>query len=67
MTTDLTAALRAAVERRITSGATEYRIAKDAAVSQIMVSRFRAGGEIKLGTAAKLAAALGLELRDELL
>ena len=45
------------------SGRTVYQIAKDAHVSQIMISRFLSGErDIRMATADKLAHALGLKL-----
>ena len=42
---------------------TEYQIAKDAGVSQIVISRFVSGErDIRMATADKLAEALGLKL-----
>ena len=53
--------LRAAI---VESGLTHYRIAKDAGVSPDVITRFVTGErDIRLGTAAKVAAALGLELK----
>lgn len=52
--------LRAAIEK---SGLTRYRLAKDAGVTQIMLDRFVSGErDLRLATAAKVAAALNLEL-----
>jgi transcriptional regulator with XRE-family HTH domain len=45
------------------SSKTSYQLAKDAGVSQIMVSRFLSGKrDIRLVTADKLAQVLGLKL-----
>jgi transcriptional regulator with XRE-family HTH domain len=56
--------LRAAVEARIKAGWTVYRVAKEAGVTPAMLSRFlNQGLDLRLSTAAKLAAVLGLELR----
>ena len=44
---------------------TEYRLAKDADLSQGVLSRFTAGErDLRLGTADKLCQALGLELKQ---
>jgi transcriptional regulator with XRE-family HTH domain len=56
--------LRAAVEGRIKRGWTVYKVAKAAGITPAMLSRFLKDGlDLRLSTAAKLAAALGLELR----
>ena len=56
--------LRAAVEARIKAGWTVYRVAKEAGITPVMLSRFLNDGlDLRLSTAAKLAAVLGLELR----
>ncbi len=42
---------------------THYRVAKDAGVATAIIDRFMSGErDIRLGTASKVAAALGLEL-----
>jgi plasmid maintenance system antidote protein VapI len=57
---DLTDQLRDAIE---TSGATLYRIAKDSGVPYVVLHRFASGErQIKLDTAAKLAAYFGMRL-----
>ena len=54
------AALRAAITK---SGLTHYALAKVAEVSAAQIDRFVAGErDLRLGTAARLAEALGLEL-----
>ena len=53
------ARLRAAVRD---SGLTQAALARAAGTDQATVSRFLAGGDVKLATAAKLAAAVGLRL-----
>ena len=56
----LSASLKKAMKR---SPKTSYQLAKDAGVSQIIVSRFLSGErDIRLATADRLAHALGLEL-----
>jgi hypothetical protein len=56
----LSAALKKAMKK---SPKTSYQIAKDAGVSQIMVSRFLSGKrDIRLATADRLAHVLGLKL-----
>ncbi len=56
----LSASLKKAMQR---SSKTSYRIAKEAGVSQIMVSRFLSGErDIRLATADRLAHVLGLKL-----
>src|SRR5262245_48835362 len=56
----LTAALKKAMKH---STKTSYQIAKEAGVSQIMVSRFLSGErDIRLATADRLAHVLGLKL-----
>ena len=61
--TNLEQQLRSAVKD---SGLTIYRLAKDSGVSQPVLSRFLNGKRgITLATAAKLANALGLELRPK--
>lgn len=56
----LTESLRSAIEHNERS---VYQIAKDAGVSQIMISRFLSGErDIRLATADKIARVLGLEL-----
>lgn len=58
--------LRAAVEARIKRGWTVYRVAKTAGITPAMLTRFLKGGlDLRLSTAAKLASALGLELRPK--
>lgn len=58
--------LRAAVEARIGHGWTMYRVAKAAGITPAMLSRFLKDGlDLRLSTAAKLAAVLGLELRPQ--
>ena len=53
------------VEARIKAGWTVYRVAKEAGITPAMLSRFLSDGlDLRLSTAAKLAAALGLELRS---
>lgn len=48
------------------SGKSEYQIAKEAGVSQIVISRFLSGErDIRMATADKLAGALGLKLGAE--
>jgi transcriptional regulator with XRE-family HTH domain len=60
---DVCEQLREAVAR---SGKTLYRIAKDAGVSQPVLARFvRRERDVRAETFAKLAAALGLELRPK--
>lgn len=51
--------LRQAIKR---SGLTHYRIGKMAGVTPTMIDKFVAGRDVSLTTAAKLAAALALEL-----
>ena len=56
------AALKAAIKA---SGLTHYAIAKLAEVSPSVIDRFMAGErDLRLGTAASIAASLGLELRN---
>jgi plasmid maintenance system antidote protein VapI len=56
----LSEALKRAIRE---SDKTEYQIAKDAGVSQIIVSRFLAGErDIRMATADKLDRVLGLKL-----
>jgi transcriptional regulator with XRE-family HTH domain len=56
--------LRAAAAARVKAGWTVYRVAKEAGITPAMLSRFLNDGlDLRLSTAAKLAAALGLELR----
>jgi DNA-binding phage protein len=56
----LSASLKKAMKR---SPKTAYQLAKEAGVSQIMVSRFLSGKrDIRLATADRLAHALGLKL-----
>ena len=56
----LSASLKKAMKR---SPKTTYQLAKEAGVSQIMVSRFLSGKrDIRLATADRLAHALGLKL-----
>jgi transcriptional regulator with XRE-family HTH domain len=56
----LSAALKHAI---CASDKTEYQIAKDAGVSQIVISRFLSGErDIRMATADKLAHVLGLKL-----
>jgi ribosome-binding protein aMBF1 (putative translation factor) len=56
----LSEALKRAIQE---SGRTVYQIAKEAQVSQIMISRFLSGErDIRMATADKLANALGLKL-----
>ena len=58
--------LRAAVGARIRRGWTVYRVAKEAGITPAMLSRFlKEGLDLRLSTAAKLATALGLELRPK--
>jgi hypothetical protein len=53
--------LRAAI---VASGLTHYRLAKDAGIKPFLLDRFvHRGGDLRLATAAKVAAVLGLELR----
>ena len=48
------------------SDQSEYQIAKDAGVSQIVISRFLSGDrDIRMATVDKLADALGLKLAEE--
>ena len=54
------AQLRKAVEA---SGMTHYAIAKAAGVPQSVMVKFGQGIDVRLSTAAKIAHALGLELR----
>lgn len=54
--------LQAAVSK---SGETHYRIAKRAGITPDMVDRFMDGRDIRISTAAKIAEALGLELRPK--
>jgi transcriptional regulator with XRE-family HTH domain len=64
--TSISDQLRAAVEARIERGWTVYRVAKEAGITPAMLSRFLKDGlDLRLSTAAKLAAALGLELRPK--
>ena len=57
----LTYALKQAIRD---SGQTEYQIAKQAGVSQIVISRFISGQrDIRMATADKLAGVLGLKLQ----
>ncbi len=54
--------LRAAIAR---DTRTDYRLAKDAGVAPITIGRFmRKERDLRLATAEKIAAALGLVLRD---
>lgn len=60
-------ALKAAIKK---SGISVYALSKESGVDQSVISRFMAdpgeaqrGGDLRLSTAARLAAALGLELR----
>jgi len=46
------------------SGKTDYRIAKDAGIGPEQVGRFLAGSDIRISTAAKICAALGLQLKE---
>ena len=56
--------LRKAIQAHIKSGSTAYRIAKDAGLKPEVVYRFIDDGlDLRLSSAAKIAAALGLELR----
>jgi len=58
--------LRTAIEAHIKRGRTVYRVAKEAGITPAMLSRFLNDGlDLRLSTAAKLAAALGLELRPK--
>jgi hypothetical protein len=60
---DVCAQLRAAIRA---SGKTHYRIGKDAGVKPEIVARFvRAERDVRAETFAKIAAALGLELRTK--
>jgi DNA-binding phage protein len=64
MLVDISDQLRAAIEARIKTGTTAYRIAKDAGLKPEVLYRFlNVGLDLRLSTAAKLAAVLGLELR----
>ena len=45
------------------SGLTSYRIAKDAGTTPDQVDRFLAGRDLRVSTAGRIAAALGLELK----
>ena len=47
------------------SGETHYRIAKRAGITTDMVDRFVGGRDIRISTAAKIAEALGVELRPK--
>jgi DNA-binding phage protein len=47
------------------SGQTHYRIAKNAGVGPETIDRFMAGRDIRISTAAKIAEALGLELKPK--
>jgi hypothetical protein len=59
----LTRALKQAIRD---CGQTEYQIAKQAGVSQIVISRFLSGErDIRMATADKLAGVLGLKIRAE--
>lgn len=53
--------LRAAIDA---SGLTRYAIAKQCGIRESVLAKFMAGTDIRLATAAKVAAALGLELRQ---
>jgi len=47
------------------SGKTHYRIAKEAGITPEMIDRFMSGSrDLRLRTAAKIAQALGLELKS---
>jgi DNA-binding phage protein len=61
---DIPNSLSAALKRALKQSAkTRYQLAKEAGVSQIMVSRFLSGKrDIRLATADRLAHALGLRL-----
>ena len=57
----IVAQLKSAVKE---SGMTHYRIAKDAGIRQNMLDRFMTGErDLRFETAAKIAEALGLQLR----
>jgi DNA-binding phage protein len=61
---DVSDQLRRAIRAEIKAGSTAYRIAKDAGLKPEVVYRFMNEGlDLRLSTAAKLAAVLGLELR----
>jgi DNA-binding phage protein len=63
---DISNQLRSAANAHIKRGWTIYRIAKKAGITPAMLARFmNAGLDLRLNTAAKLAAALGLELRPK--
>jgi plasmid maintenance system antidote protein VapI len=58
--TSIDTALRAAIRK---AGVTHYALAKLAEVAPAQIDRFMSGErDLRLGTAAKIAAALGLEL-----
>lgn len=60
-TQDLSAALKAAIEK---AGHTNYALSQLSGVSQSVLNRFTGGErDITLSTAAKIAAALGAELK----
>ena len=60
----LTQSLKHAIRN---SNQTEYQIAKQSGVSQIVISRFLSGErDIRMATADKLAGVLGLKIQTEL-
>lgn len=63
LASSISASLKKAIKR---SSKTRYQLAKEAGVSQIMVSRFMSGKrDIRLGTADRLANVLGLTLSTD--
>ncbi len=48
------------------SGKTHYRLGRDSGINSTVIDRFMAGRDINLATAAKLAAAMDMELQYEL-
>lgn len=56
---DFAAILRAAI---IKSGKSQYALAKQTGISQGRIGAFLRGGDVTLGTAGPLAAAVGLSL-----
>lgn len=62
MSKELADVLRTAIER---NGVSAYAIAQATGVPQPTIARFINGADMKLSTASKLAAYLGLELRKK--
>ena len=62
MSKELAEVLRNAIKRK---GVSAYAIARDTGVPQPTVTRFINGADMKLSTASKIAAYLGLELRKK--